>query len=501
MFNLRQKNTQNKNISRWTISTKINSLTSTILVLMSGLSCYFYFEASEISREIEEIALSDLPMYEIANSLMLDHDRAKHILLEIEKTNLLSAKDRLSSYKQIIAASEILHQTNSNKLLVGIEQAQFALQEEQKKEHKHRLNEEQENYQKLEDILLLIEQENHLFFLSIGQAIQENKSGSFQVYTNSLEQATVHLETSESLTLEIIQQLKDHIQGSLEATKKEKILAIETNFIIVVSAILFGLLASQIIVREITTSLKQVTQKARAIAESVNQDNFIPQLLEIKNNDEIGELSIAFNTMVEKFAIAQAEIKQISQQISVEKELAQWQASHDPLTGLSNRRDFEVQLTKICESKNIATHSLLYLDLDRFKIVNDTYGHAVGDELLKQVSQLLQAEIHDTATLSRLGGDEFAIILPQFSQDRALTVARKILSTIQEFCFRWQEQSFTIGVSIGLLSFDSQQDTVASLLKVADAACYSAKSMGRNRIHVMESELRRAQGEDASCFI
>ena len=153
-----------------------------------------------------------------------------------------------------------------------------------------------------------------------------------------------------------------------------------------------------------------------------------------------------------------------------------------------NRREFESRLSQIFESEKTISHSLLYLDLDRFKIINDTCGHDAGDELLRQVSKVLQAQISNSDTLARLGGDEFGVILDQCAQQNAVEIAQKILTAIQKFYFVWEARSFTIGVSIGMLSFNSQEDTLTSVLKAADAACYSAKNLGRNQIYVMENK-------------
>ncbi len=168
--------------------------------------------------------------------------------------------------------------------------------------------------------------------------------------------------------------------------------------------------------------------------------------------------------------------------------MAQWQANHDVLTGLVNRRKFEHQLSQILETDYTSAHGLLYLDLDRFKIINDTCGHSAGDELLRQVSQVFQSQIRSSDILARLGGDEFAIILYSCSQQNAVAIAQKILSSIQKFCFLWRERSFTIGVSIGVLVFKSQADTLTSVLRAADTACYTAKNQGRNQIYVMENK-------------
>ncbi|MBW4682446.1 MAG: EAL domain-containing protein [Microcoleus vaginatus WJT46-NPBG5] len=177
-----------------------------------------------------------------------------------------------------------------------------------------------------------------------------------------------------------------------------------------------------------------------------------------------------------------------------------WQANHDALTGLVNRREFEEQLEQtIFKAKTGSQpHILLYLDLDRFKIVNDTCGHVAGDELLRQVSQQFKSRIRKTDTLARLGGDEFAVLLYQCSDSQGLQVAESLLQSIQTLRFVWQDKTFSIGVSIGLVAINADTQSVSSVLSDADTACYTAKNRGRNRVHVYQTndhELAQHRGE------
>jgi diguanylate cyclase (GGDEF)-like protein/PAS domain S-box-containing protein len=174
-----------------------------------------------------------------------------------------------------------------------------------------------------------------------------------------------------------------------------------------------------------------------------------------------------------------------------------WQARHDPLTGLVNRREFEQHLEKAissAKSENQA-HALCYLDLDRFKIVNDTCGHVAGDELLRQVTTLLQEQIRKTDILGRLGGDEFGVLLRQCPLQKALKIAHTLREKIQEFRFIWQDNSFGIGVSIGLVEITADSESLANILIAADSACYVAKNNGRNRLHVFQSDDREVLQE------
>ncbi|MEH2129495.1 MAG: EAL domain-containing protein [Nostoc sp.] len=167
-----------------------------------------------------------------------------------------------------------------------------------------------------------------------------------------------------------------------------------------------------------------------------------------------------------------------------------WQASHDALTGLVNRQEFEQRIEQaLCVTKlDCQVHALCYLDLDHFKIVNDTCGHVAGDELLRQISFLLQEKIRKTDTLARLGGDEFGLLLNQCTLEQALLVANEMLSCVQEFRFVWQEQVFSIGASIGLVSIDTNSESVAEIISRSDAACYTAKNRGRNRVYVAQTD-------------
>jgi diguanylate cyclase (GGDEF)-like protein/PAS domain S-box-containing protein len=165
-----------------------------------------------------------------------------------------------------------------------------------------------------------------------------------------------------------------------------------------------------------------------------------------------------------------------------------YQASHDSLTGLVNRNAFEQYLQSVLDraERNTVDNVIFYLDLDHFKIVNDTCGHLAGDELLRNVSKILKDNVRKYDTVARLGGDEFAIVLEKCSTRQATVIANKLLQAIVDFCFVWEGQTFYIGVSIGQVLFSRLPNDINEVLKVADAACYTAKKSGRNRVHVHE---------------
>jgi diguanylate cyclase (GGDEF)-like protein/PAS domain S-box-containing protein len=177
-----------------------------------------------------------------------------------------------------------------------------------------------------------------------------------------------------------------------------------------------------------------------------------------------------------------------------------YQASHDALTGLINRREFEHRLNlALASARELGRHhAMMYLDLDQFKLVNDTSGHAAGDELMRQISMLLQERLREGDTLARLGGDEFGVLLENCPAEHAARIADELRQTVTDFHFVWHTRSFTIGVSIGLVNMADGAMTLADVLSAGDAACYVAKEKGRNRVqiyHAKDSELAVRHGE------
>ncbi|HEX5048928.1 MAG TPA: EAL domain-containing protein [Gammaproteobacteria bacterium] len=160
-------------------------------------------------------------------------------------------------------------------------------------------------------------------------------------------------------------------------------------------------------------------------------------------------------------------------------------ASHDILTELVNRREFEHRLERALKSAKAreTSYAVLYLDLDQFKIVNDACGHNAGDALLKQIGALLKSKIRWRDTLARLGGDEFGVLLESCTMDEALRTAENLREIISDFRFVWDERTFRLGVSVGVVPITPATDDVASLLSAADSACAAAKDAGRNRVY------------------
>ena len=167
-----------------------------------------------------------------------------------------------------------------------------------------------------------------------------------------------------------------------------------------------------------------------------------------------------------------------------------YQASHDMLTGLINRREFEARLEKAITDvrHNNRNHVFCYMDLDEFKVVNDTCGHVAGDALLQNLAKHLEGEIRNTDTIARLGGDEFGLLLPLCNIDKAREIANNLRKTIKNFQFVWDKKAFDVGVSIGLVEINENMRTLNDILKAADSACYVAKDLGKNRIHIYQDD-------------
>ena len=187
-----------------------------------------------------------------------------------------------------------------------------------------------------------------------------------------------------------------------------------------------------------------------------------------------------------------SETKILSQQL-------EYQAKHDSLTGLINRAEFERRLRRILSADvPEGEHALCYLDLDQFKVINDTCGHLAGDELLRRISYLLSTVVRKRDTLARLGGDEFAVLLEHCPMEQAKRVANELLDAIQSLSFVWEGKRFNVGVSIGLVPMQGDEGNLSDMLSAADEACYAAKDAGRNRVHIYhpdDVELSKRRGE------
>jgi diguanylate cyclase (GGDEF)-like protein/PAS domain S-box-containing protein len=187
-------------------------------------------------------------------------------------------------------------------------------------------------------------------------------------------------------------------------------------------------------------------------------------------------------------------LRDVSQREQLERQLSH-QASHDSLTGLANRRAFDQHLAHALDSARSrgAQHALLYIDLDQFKVVNDTCGHLAGDELLKQLARVMQAHVRAGDVLARLGGDEFGVLLRDCPAEKALVIAETLLGLVREHRFRWQGGLFTVGASIGVAPIQGTGQTAAEVLAAADMACHGAKDQGRGRVQVWRESDRELE--------
>ena len=191
--------------------------------------------------------------------------------------------------------------------------------------------------------------------------------------------------------------------------------------------------------------------------------------------------------------------RDVTETRSLARRLA-YQASHDTVTGLLNRREFENRLAHalaVAQSES-RQHICLYMDLDQFKIVNDTCGHAAGDDLLRQLAALMHGRLRESDALARLGGDEFGVLLEGCPLPQGIEIAEALRASVRDCRFLWEDKTFEIGVSIGIVAVTGERETVGSILSAADVACYAAKDLGRNRIHVYQDsdlDLARRHGE------
>jgi|GEM_PF-6811084 len=172
-----------------------------------------------------------------------------------------------------------------------------------------------------------------------------------------------------------------------------------------------------------------------------------------------------------------------------QQQILHWQATHDPLTTLANRTAFENAIQRQLEEV-VGDHdsAVLFMDLDKFKYVNDSSGHAAGDELLKQISRKLESTVRHSDLVARLGGDEFGVILLGCDLAEATRVADNIRQMVSDFRFVWGSKHFDIGVSIGIAQLEQGHESVSQVVKEADAACYAAKDLGRDRVHVYSAQ-------------
>ncbi|RPJ47876.1 MAG: EAL domain-containing protein, partial [Candidatus Latescibacterota bacterium] len=176
------------------------------------------------------------------------------------------------------------------------------------------------------------------------------------------------------------------------------------------------------------------------------------------------------------------------------------EATHDSLTGLIGRQEFERRLVRVLAetAAGAGEHALCYVDLDRFKVVNDTCGHEAGDGLLRTIGRLLAGRLRSRDTVARLGGDEFGVLLEHCSLAKAEEIAHNLQRTIEDFSYTWKERSFSLGASIGIVPITAASGRTADVLRAADNACYAAKEAGGNRVHLGQEPAPGVQQQEAT---
>lgn len=268
--------------------------------------------------------------------------------------------------------------------------------------------------------------------------------------------------------------------------QRKREIVISTFFLFIVGLGLAGVLASRL-AAAVGIPLARLVEAVRRISAG-DLDASVP---DDANSDELRSLQQGFNTMARSIAHAHKDL-----QGRIDEATAQLahQALHDPLSGLPNRRAFEQALEEAVNRSRRAGDqaTLCFIDLDRFKIVNDTCGHAAGDELLKSIARMIAHRVRTGDLISRIGGDEFALILHDCSADDARRLAEDLREAVSTFRFHWEGRRFSVGASVGLVRVDGRVSSASELLVAADLACYAAKRGGRNR--VMEHEIEPPGG-------
>ncbi|VAW66864.1 diguanylate cyclase/phosphodiesterase (GGDEF & EAL domains) with PAS/PAC sensor(s) [hydrothermal vent metagenome] len=233
-------------------------------------------------------------------------------------------------------------------------------------------------------------------------------------------------------------------------------------------------------------TIKRLTQPLYSISDvmqKTEQGEYVPHI-DVKGTLEVHHIAEAYNRMIS--ALAERDEKLREHNVHLEK-----QAMHDHLTGLINRIGFEQALKlAIDECKTLQSqHALCYMDLDKFKIVNDSCGHNAGDQLLQNIGGIFRQHIRkDSDSLARVGGDEFALILKNCSIEKAQAIGESICKDVENYRFHWEENVFSIGVSIGITQLDSSAASLRDVIAKVDSACYIAKERGRGQVHVIHPE-------------
>lgn len=227
--------------------------------------------------------------------------------------------------------------------------------------------------------------------------------------------------------------------------------------------------------------LKPISNITNTLRSSVEKGGFKFNALDENRKDEFGQLAYWYNLKNTELNEAMIKLSDVNEELS-------HHANFDALTDLSNRRDFEKKLNALMSGGLWGKHSLLYIDIDQFKLVNDTCGHIAGDQLLIQISAILSKMLRDGDSVARIGGDEFAIIAKTSSHDSVEIIAGRVIKNMADMVFNWEGAKFNITCSIGVLFLDDILADTTQAMKLVDTACYAAKEAGRNRYHLYRQD-------------
>ncbi|GEM_PF-1420923 len=312
--------------------------------------------------------------------------------------------------------------------------------------------------------------------------------------------------TAQKKSILHLQQYQDLYQNSLEGIfridKKGKPISVNPAL-----AKLFGFSSQETFMREVTNIgdyLSAGKSAVQMLLMDLEHQNPVTEF-ELKGKTKDGTIfwGIVFARLVYDRTIGDHVIDGSINNITERKlgeEKLNYLARHDPLTDLINRAEFENRLNIAllhCREMNVL-HAMFYMDLDQFKVVNDTCSHAAGDELLKQIALVFRTHLRQRDSLARLGGDEFGVLLEQCDMEKAQEIAHLIRIAVNEFRFTWKKQTFGLGISIGVVGVNAHSKSVQQLLSLADTACYAAKDAGRNRVYVCDEttgNLKKRQSE------
>jgi diguanylate cyclase (GGDEF)-like protein len=262
----------------------------------------------------------------------------------------------------------------------------------------------------------------------------------------------------------------------------------------------FAFILQRILYRTLSRPFGAMVEAAKRYSDGDESARF-----DDSRKDEFGYLGRFVNKALEASQDKREALELALTQVRESEQELSYQASHDPLTGLRNRRSFERLIKEAIQDAEMRDkeHALCYIDLDEFKIVNDSCGHAAGDDLLRKISALFQEQVRATDIIARLGGDEFGFILHTCSIEKAEEIADKVRRAVKDFRFQWKGRHFSVGASIGVVPILAGCDGVAAVMSAADMACYSAKDQGKNQVFAYsatskEMAVRRSEMQWAS---